>query len=541
MPQQILNTNFYNRFYADYLSGKETVHQFLIHPDKVDWQHQCQQIEPDSKIHCQLKNILIDQNADLKSETAQRYISHLDKKKSVIVITGQQLGLLASPMYTIYKAISTIKLAEHLNKKQLGYMFVPVFWLESEDHDFEEVNHFGIWRRQFEPQVLRYEGLNREKVSLRHYIIEPSIQSLFEQFKTSIHETEFTSEILFHLQDMFKPGVSWQDAICNLLKYCLADHGLLFFKPGANKVKELAVDFYSEFLERSAEVRGEFSNRSVLVQKAGYKNQVTDIPGKTYVHLEDDQLQRNHLYVQDETFVIQETARTFTRSEMQKLLKNNPHKFSTAVVSRPVLQSWLFPTAAYIAGPAEIAYWAQLGGIFDSLDIQMPVLYPRISATLVEPKISRYIDKHQVDIDSIGIKKEQFIDAYFKQKVVESRNNPFNDSRFKMKELRVAIQTYLKELDPTLVNVAEKTFDRIQRQLDQLENRSFKTQENKSQILVSHLEQIHASFFPQNHPQERFASVVYFFNKFGKQIIGQLFEQLNLTEWRHQVVDLTVD
>jgi bacillithiol biosynthesis cysteine-adding enzyme BshC len=538
MISKILKTSLYNQFYYDFISGENRVREFLLHPKFAEWDILINRIESDSYNHQYLKEVLIKQNADLDSEHALKHLSDLKNKNSIIVITGQQLGLFASPIYTIYKAVTTVKISAALNRENPQYKFVPVFWLESEDHDFEEVNHFGIWNSAFKPQIITYHGENRGKMSIRHYNFTPEIEVMIHQIEEMLQHSDFTPGLLERIRRSYLEGNNWVEAVRNFLKMFFKFSGLLFFQPGAPEVKKISVDFFKKFLAESTEIQSAFSSRSSELTELGYANQVTDIPGKTYIHIEDENFQRIHLYRERNSFEMKETGKSFNYEEIISIVQKYPDKISTAVVSRPLLQSWLLPVAVYVAGPAEIAYWAQLGGIFEYMNLQMPVLYPRISATLIEPKIQRYIEKHTPDIQNISQKADEFIDNYFKKSLIGENEKPFRNINVSINGLMTDIKKYLANLDKTLLNTADKTAERIKQQLYQLEQKSLKAREQKEQVLFSQLTQIHAAFFPEGIPQERFASPIYYLNKFGDDFIDRLFQKLSAEIWDHQIADI---
>ncbi|MEE9118160.1 MAG: bacillithiol biosynthesis BshC, partial [Calditrichia bacterium] len=172
---KFLKTRLYNSFYHDYISNKLKTHYFIDSLEQISWDKKVRSIDYTSIRFQQVKQILARQNTDLNSDKVKIYLEYLANPESVILITGQQLGLFASPIYTIYKIITTIKLAESLNNQKSNYQYIPVFWLETEDHDFQEINHIGLMDKDFQPRQIKYNGKDRGKVSLRHYQLESSI------------------------------------------------------------------------------------------------------------------------------------------------------------------------------------------------------------------------------------------------------------------------------------------------------------------------------------------------------------------------------
>jgi len=531
-----LHTRIYSPLYYDYLRQNPKISKFLPALNEINWGDLCNQVQPSSEIHKKVKILLKEQNSDLISEQAHRNINSLDKENAVILITGQQIALFASPLYTVYKAITTVKLAEKLNTLNLPFHFIPVFWLESEDHDYREVNHFGIWNQNLTPVTLFHQGSDRGRTSMRHYKFGNEIMLLISQLSEMLLDTEFKENLLTLIKDIYKPGANWVLATREFLRTLFDDTGLLFFNPGEIQVKHLSALFFRNMLEDSHEIARLFSARTQEIEKVGYQAQVADISGKAFIHLETEQLQREHLYRGNGKFYLKLSQKELSLEQIQEYLRETPERFSTSVISRPLLQSWLLPVVAYIAGPAEIAYWSQLGSLFEYLKLPMPLVYPRLSATLVEPKIARFIEKHMPDIENMPIKMQAFTASYFKNTASMQDGDPFDQTQKYILESRKLIGLYLKDIDPTLVQLGEKTFARIQNQLENLENRSLKAREQKEQALSSHLEQIYQAFFPEGQPQERYISIIYFLNKFGLEIFQKINNTLYGDTFEHQIL-----
>jgi bacillithiol biosynthesis cysteine-adding enzyme BshC len=536
--KKILKTSLYNRFYYDYLASRAESTGFLSPVRDGSLQEIAQMIDAGSDHYQQVKGIMARQNSDLHSNKAKLHLDQLTKPQSVILITGQQLGLFASPLYTIYKLVTTIKLAESLNDQNNRYHFIPVFWLESEDHDFQEICRVGLLDPYFQPKEVTYQGQDRGKVPMRYYQLESSVRSFISEIRENIAETEFTSDLFDKIIKGYKQGTDWVTASREFLKDIFEDKGLLFFYPGDDEIKNISIDFFKQLLVDNEKYSMAFAEVSQNIVKSGYQNQVKVIPGKTFIHFETEDKKRFHLYRNDRDYYLKDSELKFTLESALEFISGHPIAVSTSVVSRPLLQSWLLPVVAYIAGPAEIAYWAQLGKMFKNFDLVMPQVYPRISATLMEPKIARYLEKNQADVENISFKKKEFIDQYYKNLSNTGADDPVGQLQ---KELLIKggeIEAYLKQLDPTLIDSAKKTITRMVQTLENLENRVIKMREQKNSQLTSQLEQIHTAFFPANMPQERFLPIVYFLNKFGPQFVDSLYKNLEVDDFNHQVVYL---
>lgn len=535
---KIQNRKLYNSLFHDYLSNDTEIHNFLDSPYNVSWDQKIQSLDLSSSRYHKVKQILINQNADLNSEKSKTYREYLSDANSIILITGQQLGLFASPIYTIYKIISTIKLAEELNSKNSEYKFVPVFWLETEDHDFREINHIGLLDKSFIARQIVYGGNDRGKVSLRHYHLEESIQTFIGEIEESLLETEFSGDLFAKLKEYYQPERDWTTAIKLFLADIFSSSGLLFFQPGAEEIKEISIEFFTQLLEEGDKSTETFNAQSNKLNSMGYHNQVKYIAGQSFIHFERDNFQREHLYKEGSDYYFKNSDERLNQTEVVNIIKNNPSAVSSTVVSRPVLQSWLLPVAAYIAGPGEIAYWAQLTGIFELFNLEIPVVYPRISATIIEPKIARYLGKYSLDTETLSNKQTLFIEDYFKHQNESSKDNPFISFNQLLESEATKIEEYLKSLDPTLIDAGVKSLERIKQTLNNLENRVGKAIEQKNGQLTNHLRQIHSSLYPNEIPQERYQSLIYYLNKFGPTFMDRLFSELDVNEFQHQLLYL---
>lgn len=529
-----LKTPLYNKLYYDFLNSSNNVHNYLPVFKTTNWSEISKSILNQSPVYSEIKDVIYNDNFDLDSEKAKCNLGYLKQENTIFIITGQQLGLFASPLYTIYKIITSIKLAEQLNSQNLGFKFVPLFWLESEDHDFKEINHFGIWDKKFQTNIIRYNGEDREKVSIKHYSFEQEIEDLILLLEQELIPTEFSGVLFDKIKKWFKKGESWLLTSREILKDIFNETGLLFFKPGHQHIKNMSKLFFLTVLKNCEELNIQFKNMSQNLEENGYPNQVTVVEGKTFLFLEDENLNREHIYYNNDYFYTKDSDKQFTKDDLCEILNKSPEKFSTSVVSRPLLQSWLLPTAAYIAGPGEIAYWAQISGMFDQMKLKMPIVYPRISATILEPKIQRYVKKYSLNIENISKKQNEFIKQYLSAR----SDSAFLDSKSVITTELEKLKQKILSIDHTLENLFKKTTEKIQNQIDFLEHKTLKAKEQKEQNLISHLKQIHSAFFPDGLPQERYLTFIYFINKFGPDILETVFKELDHENFEHQIINI---
>jgi bacillithiol biosynthesis cysteine-adding enzyme BshC len=534
---RILQTVQYNRFFTDYITDSPTAGQFLPTPGNVDWEKIIAKCTRMLELHPQLRAELVAQNSGLRGEAEKKSCELAAQEKTLFVVTGQQLGLLATPMYTIYKIISAIKLAAKLSRQFAGHHFVPVFWMETEDHDFAEVNHFGIWDKGQQPLTLTYKGTNHGKRALRNYKLEPAITAVLTELRGALLQTEFSEDLFNIIEAAHQPGAGWQQASKALFSEIFNGSGLLFFEPGTETVKRLSAPFLSRFARESAHHYRILHQQSTALLVTGYDNQVSVLDGRSFIHFSDAEGQRHHLQ-RDGNRLSSDGKSWHEFSYWEQEFAARPGDLSSTVISRPLLQSWLLPTVAYVAGPAEIAYWAQLYPLFEKLGMAPPVVWPRISATIVEKRIERAAGKMGIELSTVEKSFEDFVDNQFRHQLQANGPSPFETARAIISTEFERINAFLKSLDPTLLPVAEKTIAKMESGLDQLESRGLRSLEQRDLITRNNLTLIHHSLFPNEKPQERFVSPVYFANKYGPDFYRVLFEQLNVEIFNNQLLQL---
>lgn len=525
-----------NSFYNDYVSKKETAQNILGTFDKDSIRSLSNKLSAVT-YPAEIRTELLQYNQDLKSEKAQKYKSALSNPNARFIVTGQQLGILGSPMYTFYKALTAVKLAEVLNLEQNEFFYIPLFWLESEDHDFQEVNHFRMWDRQFGVKKYTYTGEDKGRCSMRHYQFDSSIAELIKQVDSDLADTEFKPWVMDFLRENYQAGNNWIQAEREMLKLFFDQYGLLYFPPGEPGIKRSSSPLF-EKVAHNAEANDEaFVTGSREMVRAGYDNQVSVIPGKAFLFFENDELQREHLLFGDHSFNLSESRRPLTKDNVLQFIRQKPHKVSTNVVSRTLLQSYLMPVSCYVAGPGEIAYWGQLGMVFKMMKLERPVVYPRISATLVEPKIQRYFKKLGLEYSEVGNDEKLFLENFAKNKNLEDLQL-IESGREQINEVLVRLKQNMLKIDATLDSAWQKAHGRIQQQFDFIQQKTLNAIQQQNQVDQNRLRQIYAAFYPQNLPQERAVSILYFINKFGLDSLRSSLNELDALDIQHQVLQI---
>jgi len=535
-----MNPDFYkiSKHFSDYLKNDENLRPFYAQSINPDWDKLSQNVHQNFKRNDVVKE-LIAQNEKSDDNSVQENISLLKKENTLVVVTGQQLGLMVSPLYVIYKTISTIKLAEKLNREVDGFNFVPVYWLEGEDHDYIEVNHLNYFDKSGNCEKLSLEeNENEQGLSMNRHHFGQDVRELLTILKEQLQDTDFSEDFFDRFEKIYKKGGNWLEAFADHINTIFKGSGIVLFNAGAKRIKELSKPFFEKAIIENDALVSAFEEKSKSLSRAGYKNQVNIQKERSYLFLSYNDGPRLSLIRQNGAFFIREINKQFSMDELLSILDENPHWFSSTVLTRPLWQSWLLPTVSYVAGAAEISYWGQLRSGFNQLGLIMPQVQPRHSVSLIEPKIDRLISKYKIDVDSIPANKTKFLKDYFNRNQLASVNKAFSDFEQQTIKSREVVKNLVTEIDPTLTTPTEKSFSSILSTIEKLQNRLVNRVREKDEITQKHLSTIFDAIMPNGILQERLISSVYFENKYGSDWVKLLAEKIGENFREHLIVRL---
>jgi len=491
-----------------------------------------------------LVSMLKTQNQGWGAESATLdNIERLKNSHTLAVVTGQQAGVFGGPLYTIFKVMTAIQQSIFLNNQFPDYHFVPIFWMEVDDSDFDEIHHIQYIDKHNRLQRLELpepESEQGKPIFLR--TLPPEITDWFHRIRDDFFDTEFKSDVLNHYARCYTPGRPYTDALACLLLSLFSSHGLIVLNPTAPEIKQLGRPFFETLLHGGQELITALQERNRQLQQAGFDPQVHINPRQTFLFFIDEDGRRVRIDREDARtllFKYPEGYRPAPREQVLELLEKHPERFTTNVVSRPLFQDRLLPTIIYIAGPAEVAYFAQLHSIYQQLNIPMPVIHPRHRFTLVESKIQKILQKYQLDYPTIFEKQHQILKEWLQR---EANAQPVIQTFLEIQQhVDRQLKTFLPALeafDPTLIKALQHTRASIQSNLNKFQQKLERSLQNRHQTLTRQLEKMLLHFFPQHAPQERVLNMIYFQIKYGWQFPDQLLERMPADTLPHWIVEL---
>jgi len=483
-----------------------------------------------------LAEVLADQNAGWGAgEAAQQNIDALRDPETVAVVTGQQVGLFTGPLYTIYKTITTLQLAEEW-AEQTGRRVVPVFWVEGEDHDFEEISTAYVLRRN-EVVSLDYDpGVADNPGAVGRLPLNGAIDDVLNRLDDALPGSDFKPAVMERVQGAYRSGTSIEDAFAHLLRSLFEDEGLVFINPDDERLKTLTRPLFQRELEDPQTPAARIDATSQALRDRGYHAQVHARP--TNLFWLDDEARRPIDLGDNGQFRLRNTDRTFTRDELLDQLDAEPERFSPNVVLRPLMQDHLLPTAAYVAGPGEISYFAQYGDVYEWAGLDQPLIHPRASVSLVEGKVQKVLDKYDLSVCDF----QANLDALFQDVVVDTMevdvDAAFQDATTEMHKALNALKPDVEAVDGSLGAAAEATRAALVEEMNDLKQKVVRAEKRQQDEVRAQLQKAHANLRPSGALQERTINVLYYLNKYSLDLLDDLRQTLDTDTAAHQVVAL---
>lgn len=518
-----------NSLVLDYLNKKETLRSFYAnYPDKNGFADLLKTNLYPSLDRNLLSEIALKQS-NLVANTSQatiKKIESLKQKNTYTVTTGHQLCLFTGPLYFIYKIISTINLSEELKKEFPEHDFVPAYWMATEDHDFEEVNHFNVFGKTFKWESKQTGAVGDFKTD--------ELKDLFVLIKESLGTIENANRLSSLFEKAYLEHSTLKDATRFLVNELFGEYGLVIIDGDDDQFK----DQFKETIEKEIFENSSFDKVTQSTRELndlGYSTQVNPRPINCFYL--DDNL-RARIEKVNSNFEVVGTKIVFTEEELRNIVKTDPKKISPNVVLRPVYQQLILPNIAYIGGPGELAYWLQFKKMFDALNVQFPILIPRNFITVIDAGTKNKIEKLNFKPEDFFKDLQELINNY-----QIKTNNVFNLDKEKAELTKLYDQLIEKVtgVDKTLNAAALAELQKTLNGLDLLIAKANKALKQRSETEINQINTIKQKLFPNAIPQERFENFSGLYLKYGSGLINQLKEKINPFELDHKILIENVD
>jgi len=451
-----------------------------------------------------------------------------------VVITGQQAGLFGGPLFTLLKAITTMKLAAEVSREH-RVPVVPVFWIDAEDHDWPEVSGCTVLDSEFAPATVRLEDLpGAGSLPIARLTLNDAAQAALDHLNTSLPDTEFKAELMAALRSAYEPGRSMSAAFGMWLEHVLGPHGLVVYDSSDPASKPLARDVFVKEISQPGETARIAAKAGHALVAKGYHAQAT-LPDGT-VSLFHLNAERAPIRIEGKTAVVGEQS--ITLDELVDETRNHPEHFSPNVLLRPLVQDTVFPTICYVAGPNELAYLGQLKDVYAHFGIPMPLFYQRGTATLADSATLRFLSKYDLPITALRAQDESTLNQLLESQLPPTVEQALTSMSSMVDERLAAVAGAVAQIDPTLEGAVKSTLGKMQHEVQSLHNKVIQAAKRKDDTLRRQFQRAQALTFPQGHPQEREVGFVWFLNRYGPALVDRLMEELPLPMGHHWVLTI---
>ncbi|HEY7099633.1 MAG TPA: bacillithiol biosynthesis cysteine-adding enzyme BshC [Terriglobales bacterium] len=454
------------------------------------------------------------------------------RRGAAAVVTGQQVGLFGGPAFSIYKALSALKLAQQA--REAGVEAVPIFWLATTDHDLAEINHVSIPGPQGTLQKFASQSSGNVNAPVGKIVLQEEIQALVEAAAELLGETDVTTA----LRDSYRPGVTLGDAYGHLFTRIFKERGLILLDADDPELHAIAAPMYRAAIEKSAELDEQLLKRGKELESAGYHQQVKVTPSSTLLFsLHSGARVPIHRRVNgggEPEFLIEEER--ISEKNLLQRITGAPEAFSANVLLRPVIQDYLLPTIAYIGGAAEVAYFAQVDVIYRALLGEGTPILPRFSATIVEPKIEKLMKRYGLSLPQLFHGIEPLRETLASKTLPDGVQGAFDQADDAVEKSLAAVREHLEKLDKTLSDSTNQAANKMKYQLKRLRGRAARAKLTREEILSRHAETLMNALYPDKALQEREVAGIYFLARHGSEFLSQLYEQVHTDCLDHQVI-----
>ncbi len=450
-------------------------------------------------------------------------IQSLLQKNTFTITTGHQLNLFTGPLYFLYKVISTINLTEQLKQEFPDENFVPIYWMATEDHDFEEIQYFKFRGRKITWNRTASGGVGR----LKPY----GLEEVFNEFSKLLNLSDNSKKLRLLFRKAYIDNGNLTDAMRFLANELFGEYGLVILDGDNADLKRQFLPYVEKELFENSSF-GEVSKTIKSLEK-NYKIQVN--PREINLFYLTDDL-RERIIFEDNSFKINNTSIDFTKEELLYELKLHPERFSPNVIMRPLYQEVILPNLCYIGGGGELAYWLELKNYFDKVEVPFPILLLRNSALLISEKQSKKLKKLNIDTEELFLKQQELIN----KKITEKSDVIINFS-----EQRNQIDTHFKNME-NIANQTDKSFVgavKAQKKkqlngLDNLEKRLLKAERRVHKELVDRIVLLQDELFPKKSLQERNTNFSEFYLEYGEDLIPKIKEVLQPLSGEFTIIEL---
>ena len=519
-------TGFFSKTMLDYLAKKESIKPFYHnYPDLVGFRNQLE--EKEKSFNLESRNVLSKslekqyQGFDL-SEATQNNIKLLKQKNTFTVTTGHQLNLFTGPLYFLYKIFSTINLAEEISKKFPTKNIVPVYWMATEDHDFEEINYFNFQEKKVQWNLESGGAVGR--------LSTEGLSDVFEEFSSHLGSTKNAKELKKLFSEGYLKHKNLADATRFIANELFKDYGLVILDGDDLALKKMLSPIIKDELEN--ETSFHTVSETILALEKNYKVQVNPRAINLFYLSENS---RERILFENGIYKINNTNITFSKEEILREVDENPLAFSPNVIVRPLYQEVVLPNLCYIGGGGEIAYWLELKSYFEKVAVPFPILLLRNSVQIVSEKQQKKLTSLKISHQELFLKQQDLLS----KKVLENTDIDL-DFNLKIESLQkqfTELKEVAKKTDISFVGAVNAQEKKQIKGLENLQRRLLRAEKRRQKELVDRITDLQRQLLPNQSLEERQRNFSDYYLAYGtpflvtlKKVLKPLAHQFTILE-----------
>lgn len=501
----------FSKLIIDYINKNTALQSFYTYEPTIEsYQQAILDRSKEELDRVVLVNVLKEQYKKVEISGVEKTIDSLLDKNTFTVCTGHQLCLFTGPLYFIFKLISTINLAENLKKRFPAYNFVPVYWMATEDHDFEEVCSVNLFGK-----TLKWNNIQASGAVGR--LETKSLPEVMSELQPILGESENAKELTSLFTQAYLNHSTIAEATRWLVHQLFSLYGLLIIDGDDSHLKATFTSVFEDDLLNNTNYK--LVNETIeRLEKQQIKAQVNPRPINIF-YMVDHVRERIEL-APDQKYKVLNTDIVFTQEELLKELKNHPDRFSPNVVLRPLYQQKILPNLAYVGGPGELAYWLEYKAMFDHHHIQFPVLMPRNFALLMDDKSEQQFSKVGFTMNDLFKDTEVLIKELVAKNTTAQLS--LSDQQDKLATVFSEIAAQATAVDATLKAAVEAEFQKASNAIKNIESKIMRSEKQKQETGINQIKKIKEKFFPQDVLQERYDNFIPYYLKYGNEWIANL-------------------
>ncbi|MFB9325435.1 bacillithiol biosynthesis cysteine-adding enzyme BshC [Paenibacillus aurantiacus] len=491
----------------------------------------------------QLARVLLDYNRRFGAdEVVSRNIEAIAQGAPVIV-GGQQAGLWTGPLLVIHKAVTIIQAAKHAESR-IGRPVVPVFWIAGEDHDWDEANHAYLQGAGEEPRkiAVAHPGGSKTSVS-RTLLAEADLKAAIQELAAVLSDSPNKQQLLAMLQAAADKSETLTDWFSHVLAHLFGEYGLVLLDADDPALRMLEADMFRTLIKRGDELERAYRHAGEAIRTLGYREQAEAAEGCANLFLYHGETagggqERTLLFRQGDEFVNRRGTVRIAAEELLEVAVQSPERLSNNVLTRPLMQDHVLPVLAAVLGQGEIAYWAQTSEAFRLLGMEMPIIVPRMSFTLVEPQLPKQMEKYGLSFGDVIERYPAKRQAWLDEREEWAIGEKFDQTRAQFEQLYTPLVELLSTLESGLSRLGDVNRERILREIAYLERRAKDAHARRFDAALRQMDRVAQSLWPSGKPQERVLNAMQFYNQYGTDWVKQLLDVPFATDGGHRLVYL---